>query len=117
MSMDELKEKLHYARGNKLFVPLVISVACLIGGGLYAVFSIQQLRHELQASSVELEKVRNELSTAHANSESSARDLASAQNELKACKSSLLDLNDQITAFAKQAASCEKVKKQLHIKG
>jgi len=99
---------------NKLKILLACLVALTLAGGVFSFYCLAKL----QAKNNEFGELESKLAALQKLFDSQKSELGSLKEKAEhpAACASLKASNDQVEAFAKQAASCDRLKKKLKIK-
>lgn len=99
---------------NKIIIGvLVVLLAGSAVGNFFFSQKISEMQLDLHAKTDLLAKLNKKLTALEAELDSLKSKTAANENQ---CKIDNESLKSQIAAFAKQAATCEAIKKKLHIK-
>lgn len=97
----------------KIMIALAILLIAAVAGD-FVMYQKSAAQHDsLSRNAAQITELQRKLESAIADNKSLKNQLAAKDAQ---CKAESEDLNAKLAAFAKQAASCEAIKKKLHLK-
>ena len=111
-----MKKIKYFILNNKAIILVSLGLAISIGISGYTIFRKIALEKQVEQLIFDAKAADGKISLLTNKSKDFENQTKERTKEISDLKSTLKDSDSKVEAFAKQAASCEKIKRRLHIK-